>query len=148
MHQHDSARNIHACVLYLLSLPPTQSLHPTSGGCQRALGWVPCIIQKIPTGYLFLHMVMHMFQCYSCTLSHLLLPLLCPRICLYVCVSLAALQIGSLVLFFNIPYICINIQYLFFAFWFTSVCKAGSRFIHLSRIDSNSFSRAELYSIV
>ena len=63
-----------------------------------------------------LHIIMHMFQCYSCNLSHLLLPLLCPRICLYVYVSVAALQIGSLVLFFNIPYICINIQYLFFCF--------------------------------
>ena len=33
---------------------------------------------------------------------------------------------------------CVNIQYLFF--WFTSLCVTGSRFIHLTRTDSNPFS--------
>ena len=36
-------------------------------------------------------------------------------------------------------YICITIQYLYFSFWLTSVCITGSRFIHLSSTDSNSF---------
>ena len=36
---------------------------------------------------------------------------------------------------------CINTQYLFFSFWFTSLCKTGYRFIHLTRTDTNcSFS--------
>ena len=34
---------------------------------------------------------------------------------LYVCFSISVLQIGSSVLFFYIPWICINIQYLFFS---------------------------------
>ena len=33
----------------------------------------------------------------------------------------------------------INIQYLFFSFWLTSLCIIGSRFIHLIRTDSNVF---------
>ena len=58
---------------------------------------------------------------------------------LYVCVSIAALQIGSSVLSFQIPYISINIWYLFFSFWLTSLCIIGSRFNHLIRTDSNVF---------
>ena len=44
---------------------------------------------------------------------------------LYVCVSISALQIGSSEQFFQIPYICMNIQYLFFSL--TSLCKIVSR---------------------
>ena len=36
-------------------------------------------------------------------------------------------------------HVCINIQYLFFFFWLTSLCKTGSMFIHLTRTNSNSF---------
>ena len=36
-------------------------------------------------------------------------------------------------------YICVNIRYLFFSFWLTSLCIIGSRFIHLIRTDSNVF---------
>ena len=31
------------------------------------------------------------------------------------------------------PYMCVNIQSLFFFFWLTSLCLIGSRFIHLIR---------------
>ena len=41
---------------------------------------------------------------------------------LCVCVSVPALPIGPSVPFFWIPYICINIWYLFFSFWLTSLC--------------------------
>ena len=34
----------------------------------------------------------------------------------------------------------INIQYLFFSFWLTSLCIIGSRFIHLIGTDPNTFS--------
>ena len=57
---------------------------------------------------------------------------------LYVCVSFAALQVGSWVLFFQIPYICTNIWYLSFSFWLTSLCLIGIRFNQLIRIDSNT----------
>ena len=37
-------------------------------------------------------------------------------------------------------HVCVNIQYLFFSFWLTSLCITGSiMFIHLTRTDSNSF---------
>ena len=51
-----------------------------------------------------------------------------------------ALQIliGSSVPFFQTPYICVQIQHLFFSFWLTSLCVTGSRFIRLTRIDSNT----------
>ena len=57
-------------------------------------------------------MVVSTCQCYSSSLFHH--PLLCcvHKSILYVRVSIPALQIGSLVPFFQTPYICINIQYL------------------------------------
>ena len=57
----------------------------------------------------------------------------------YVYISIAALQIGSSGSSFQIPYICINIQYLFFSFWHISLYIIGSRFIHLIRVDANVF---------
>ena len=40
---------------------------------------------------------------------------------LYICVSIPALQIGSSVTFFWTSYMCVNIWYLFFSFWLTSL---------------------------
>ena len=57
---------------------------------------------------------------------------------LCVCVSIAALQIGSSGPSFYISCICVNIWYLFFPFWFISLCIIGSRFIHFIRTDSNA----------
>ena len=55
-------------------------------------------------------------QFYSLKSSHPLLPSLCPKVCSYVCISFAALQVGSSVLSFSIPHICVNILYLPFSF--------------------------------
>ena len=57
------------------------------------------------------------------------------RSVLYACVYIAALKIVSSVP--SVPYICINIQYLFF--WLTSLHTIGSRFIYFIRMDSNVF---------
>ena len=38
----------------------------------------------------------------------------------------------------NGSYLCINIEYLFFSFWLTSLCIKGSRFIHLYKTNSSS----------
>ena len=54
--------------------PPHLPTHPTSLSCHRTLSWAPCIIQQIPTCYLFLHMVMYLFPCCSLNLSHPFLP--------------------------------------------------------------------------
>ena len=86
---------------------------------------------------------------YSLHLSHPLLPAShANKSVLYICVSIAALQIGSSVPSFEIPCMCVNIQYLFFSFWCSSLQIISSRFIHLVRTDSNVFLfMAEQYSI-
>ena len=38
---------------FLLNPTPHLSPHPMPLDCRRALGWAPCVIQQIPTGYLF-----------------------------------------------------------------------------------------------
>ena len=84
-----------------------------------------------------LYMVMYMSPCSSLSLLYPLLPPLCPVSVLYVSLSIAVLQIGSSLQSFYIPYVCVNIQYLFFSFWLTSLCIIGSRFIHLIKTNSN-----------
>ena len=103
--QHESAIGIHMSPPSWTSLSPPN--HPTPLGCHRALSWAPCVTQQISMAYLILHLVVHMFQCCSLNLSHPLLPLLGPQ----VCISTAALQIGSSVPPFKIPYICVITQY-------------------------------------
>ena len=43
-----------------MNLPPV-SPHPNLLGCYRALDWVPCITQQIPTGNLILHMLIYAY---------------------------------------------------------------------------------------
>ena len=47
-------------------------------------------------------------------------------------------QVRQYHFFVQIP-LCINILYLFYSFCITSLCITSSRFIHVSRTDSNSF---------
>ena len=114
-----------------LKHPSLLPSHPTSLGCCWALVWVPWVTQHIPIGCL-LHVWWCMFPRYSLHTSYPLPP---PRPAhvrksvLYVCVSTAAVQIGSSVLSFWIPYICVSIWYFFFSFWLTSLCMTESRFI-------------------
>ena len=83
---------------------------------------------------------MYKSQWYSLKSSHPLLLPLSPKVCsLHLCLLCcpACRIIGNI--FLNSIYICINIQYLSFSFWLTSLCIIGSRFIHLIRTDSNVF---------
>ena len=41
-----------------------------------------------------------------------------------ICLSIPSLQIGSAIPFFKIPYISVNIWYLFFSFWFTLLYRS------------------------
>ena len=109
--QHKSVIGIHICpLLEPLSYSPPQ---PTPLGWLRALSWAPSIIQQIPTDSLF-----YTWEriCRNATLS------ICPTLSFPRCVhslfsvSLSTLQIDSSVPLFYTPYICINIQYLFFLF--------------------------------
>ena len=59
---------------------------------------------------------------------------------------LPTLHVGLLVLSFYISYICVNIQYLSFSFWLTSLCIIGSRFIHLLELTQMHFFIAECQS--
>ena len=80
--------------------------------------------------------------CWGCSrhLAHSLLPTLCPQVhSLHLCLhSFPKNNFLNTILLDSI-YIYINIRYLFFSFWLTSVCTTGSRFIHLTRPDSNLF---------
>ena len=90
---------------------------------------------------------MSVFQCYSLSSSHPLLPHCVHKFVLYICVSVPALQIGSSVPFFYILYICININ-ICFSLSDLPYMKS-SRFVHITRTDSDLFLfMAEQYSIV
>ena len=53
--------------------------------------------------------------------------------------SISSLQIASAVpIFLDSIYIWVHIQCLIFSFWLISFCITGSRFIQLTRTDSNS----------
>ena len=116
-----------------LRLPPLP-IHPSSSS-QHCL-WVPCVTRQAPLALFYFR------QCVcskavpsdhpTLSFSHWVL-----KSVLYVHVSFAALHLGSSVPSFEIPYICVNIQYLSFSFWLTSLCITGSMFIHLIRTDSD-----------
>ena len=73
--QSESAVSIHISPLYWTSLPP----HPIPLGHHRAPGWAPCVIQQLPTSYLFFTVV-NICQCYSLGSSNPLFPLLPPQV--------------------------------------------------------------------
>ena len=94
-------------------------------------------------------MVVYVCWCYFLHLSHSLLPWLWPWVH-SLCLHLHSFPAGRFIntIFLDAIYI-VNILYLFFSFWRTSLCITGSRFIYLTRTDSNSlFFMAEQYSIV
>ena len=147
IHQHESATGIHVYAL-VLSPPPPFPPHP-SGLCQSTSFVSPALCSELALVICFAYDNARG----SMLFSQIILPVPSPVesetlfLCIFVC--FADLHVGSLVLSFKIPYICINIQYLSFSFWLTSVCVAGSRFMHLIKPDSNSFLFiAESYSIV
>ena len=70
---------------------------------------------------------------------------------LSVCICIHVLQIGSLVPFFQIPYICINIWYFisFSSFQLTSLCVTDFKFIYITTNNPVPFLfMTEQYSIV
>ena len=84
-------------------------------------------------------MVVYVCWCYFLHLSHSLLPWLWPWVH-SLCLHLHSFPAGRFIntIFLDAIYI-VNILYLFFSFWRTSLCITGSRFIYLTRTDSNSF---------
>ena len=115
-------------------LPHEAPPHPL--GCHRASGCAPCATQRLP-----ISLVVHVVTCVSqgCSLnsSHPLLPPLCPQAC-SLCLRLYSCPANRFTstIFLN-SYIYALIHNIFP--WLTSLCITGSRFIHLTRTDSNSF---------
>ena len=127
--------------IYPLPLKPPSHLplHHSSLGCHRVLG-LSSLHGTANTHWLsILHMVMYMLQSYFLYSSRPLLPTLRPQVCsLCLCLQCcSANRFQSLVPSFQIPHICVSMQYLFFLTFF--ICMIDSRFIYLIRTDSNVF---------
>ena len=90
-----------------------------------------------------------MFQCYSLKSSHLHSPPLWPQIC-SLCLHLHCRPVDKFLntIFLDSIYICINIQYLSFSFWLTSLHIESSTFFYLIRTDLCILFIAVEYSIV
>ena len=113
IHHCESTIGIHVSLPseYFSHLP----LYPIPLGCHRTLA-LGALLHALNSHWIsVLHMVMYMFPCYYLKSFHPLLLKLSPKVC-SLSVSFAALYIGSLVPFFQILYICVNIWYLSFSF--------------------------------
>ena len=98
------------------NLPPTASSRPSRSSQSPELSSLCYIV-----------------GCHTCGRTHTSIPIFqfTPHLhdhisVLYVCDSILALQIGSLVPFFYVTRICVNIQYLFYSFWITLLCMTLS----------------------
>ena len=92
-----------------LSLPPLPS-HPSRS--HRAVSWAPCVTRQLPTSHLFCTR-----QCIHVNATLSVRPTISfhhyvHKSVLDVCVSSPVLQIGA-----SVPYLCVNIQYLFFSYF-------------------------------
>ena len=88
-----------------------------------------------------LHMGVYICLCNFIHSSHPLLPLLCPQVhSLHLHFYSFPAHRFINTIFLDSRCIWLNIWYLFFSFWLTSLCITDSRFIHLTRTDSNAFS--------
>jgi len=109
---------------------PTLLSQSTSFGCPAS-----CI--ELTLVIYFTYGNVQMFQCYSLKSSHSLLLPLNPKVCSLHLSLLCCPACRTVGIIFLIPYMCVNIWYLSFSFWLTSLCIIGSRFIHIIRTDSN-----------
>ena len=53
VHQHKSVIILYKCIYTLPHEPPTPPPLPTPPGYPRAPDWTPCVIEQIPTSYMF-----------------------------------------------------------------------------------------------
>ena len=106
--------------IYIHPLPlgdPSRPIHPTPLGHHRALSWAPCVIEQLPTSYLFYTRyciyARAIFQSVSPSPSPLCLHIHFLHLRLYSCPENRF--ICTIFLY------SIHIWYLFFSFWFTSL---------------------------
>ena len=123
---------------YILSLPPLPHLIPL--GIREHQPGLPVLYSSFTPANHPTRGSVHMLMLLS---PFVPLP---PSSILCICVSNPSRQIGSSVPLFPIPYIGVNILYLFFSFWLASLCKAGSSFIHITGTQGNFLSQ-NLFSL-
>ena len=129
------------------SLPPS-ILHPSR--LSQSTELISLCYEAASHQLSILHLVVYISPYHSLTSSQLTFPP--PRVLksiLYINVFIPVLPLGSSepFFFFQIPYICVSIRYVFL--FLTSLCMTDSRPIHLTTNNSISFLfMAEQYSIV
>lgn len=111
----------HKYTLYPLCLEsPSQPLSPSPPRLSQSTGSSSLCYTAAAHWLSISHMGVYVGQCCSQFIPPLSFPAV-PTSLFSKSVSIPALQRGSLVPFFQIPYICINIWYLPFIFWLHSV---------------------------
>ena len=107
------------------------SLHPTPLGCYRALVWVPRVLHQIPMTVYFTYGGVYV--------SMRLSPFVPPSSSSLPSMSISLFSLSALhfclasriinAIFLDSIYICVcvcvNIRYLFFSFWLTSLCRVS-----------------------
>ena len=129
--------NMNQPQVYIMSAPSPTSLPPPSPShlpphptldCHRAPGWISLCHTANSHWLSILHIIVHVFLCYSFNLSLPLLPLLCLQVCsLCLCLHCLVNRFISTI-FLDSIYICFSLSELLY-----------SVFIHLIRTDSNEF---------
>ena len=139
IYQQGTVKGIHMAPSSRASLPPLLPSHPSRISQCPILSSLSCTTNS--HGLLILHMLVYIFPCYS-----LYYPTLSFLPTLPISISLFSLPESPLHTYkqvhqhqFSRLHICINIQYLFFSFWLTSLYIIGSAFIHLKTTDSSAF---------
>ena len=123
---------------YICPLPLETPCHPQSHlthlGCHRVLSWAPCITRPLPTSFYFTYSDEYVYKLLPQFIPHSPSPAVSTS---PFSVSVPWKQGDHC--HFSRFHMFINIWYLFFSFWLISLFTTGSRFIHLTTTDSNSF---------
>ena len=132
VHQHEAAIGIHMSPRSWTSLPPPSPSHlsrwsqfPVLSSLHQAANphW-------LSVSHVVVYVSFHQF----------VPPSPSPYVSLSLCLRLLANGFISTIFLDSICMcVCVNTRYLFFSFWFTSLCMIGPRFIRLIRTDSDVF---------
>ena len=152
IYQHGSLKGIHMAHSSKASLPPLIPSQPSRISQSPSLSslnyttnshWLSILHMLV---YMYIHIYTYIYVIYICICYSLYYPTLSFLPTPPMSISLFSLPESPLHTYkqvhqhqFSRVYICINIQYLFFSIWLTSLCIIGSTFIHLKTTDSSAF---------